>query len=233
MIEVNLLPGGKKRPSRARASFALPKIGGLPQDRWILGAAAVGIVSVAAMAWLFFGVRGDREEVGVALEEAVQDSVRFADLIARTQLLTARRDSIAQKVAIIQEIDQGRYVWPHLLDEVARALPDYTWLTELIQVSSDPVTLRLIGQAGNNFALTVFMEQLEASPFLQGVTLIESQQEVIGQGSNQQVVSGFQLEVAHVQPPMEFLQTMPLFEGASATQTEAPAGTTVPPGGED
>ena len=68
-------------------------------------------------------------------------------LIARTELLTARRDSIAQRVAIIQEIDQDRYSWPHLLDEVARALPDYTWLTELTQVGTDPLAIRLVGQA--------------------------------------------------------------------------------------
>ena len=163
MIEVNLLPGGRKRAAKARAvSFALPKIGGLPTDRWVLGAGGVGIVVVLVIAFLFLGVRGDREELQVALDVAAQDSVRFADLIARTELLTARRDSIAQRIAIIQEIDQDRYSWPHLLDEVARALPDYTWLTELTQVGTDPLAIRLVGQAGNNFALTVFMEQLEA-----------------------------------------------------------------------
>jgi Tfp pilus assembly protein PilN len=151
----------------------------------------------------------------------VQDSARFADLIARTALLTARRDSIAQKVGIIQTIDQNRYVWPHLLDELSRALPEYTWLSAVTQVETDPaLSVRLQGQAGTNFALTVFMEQLEASAFLEGVTLIESQQELVGPQGAQQVVSGFTLEVRYVQPPMEFLQTVPLFEGSSATQTE-------------
>lgn len=226
MIEVNLLPGGRKRAAKgakgAGLSFRLPSLSALPMDRWILGSAAVGVLAVAAIAWLFTGVRKQRDETQVALDEAVQDSARFSDLIARTQLLTARRDSIAQRVGIIQKIDQNRFVWAHVLDEIGRALPDYTWLTEANQVSPDPISVRLTGQAGNNFALTVFMEQLEASPFLQGVTLIQSQQEFVGQGSTaQQVVQGFILEVSYVQPPMEFLQTVPLFEGASATQTEA------------
>ncbi len=223
MIEVNLLPGGRKRAAKGKkgGGFKLPRIGGLPTDRWVLGAAGIGIAAAAVIAWLFLGVRTGREETQVALDEAVQDSVRFSDLIARTQLLTARRDSIAQRVGIIQGIDQNRFVWAHTLDEIGRALPDYTWLAELTQVSNDPVTLRLVGQAGNNFALTVFMEQLETSPFLQGVTLIQSQQEFVGQGTNgQQVVQGFVLEVGYVQPPMEFLQTVPLFEGATETQTE-------------
>jgi hypothetical protein len=86
----------------------------------------------------------------------------------------------------------------------------------------------LNGQAGNNFALTVFMEQLEASAFLQGVTLIQSQQELVGPQGNQQVVAGFTLEVQYVQPPMEFLRTVPLFEGATATQTEADSTAAAP-----
>ena len=225
MIEVNLLPGGAKRAKKggggAGFKLKLPQIGGLPTDRWILASSAVVVAVVATIVWLFLGVRKERDETQVALDEQVQDSVRFADLIARTHLLTARRDSIAQRVGIIQQIDQNRFVWAHVLDEVARALPDYTWLTELSQVSNEPIQVRLTGQAGNNFALTVFMEQLEASPFLQGVTLIQSQQEFAGQGTpGQQVVQGLQLEVGYVAPPMEFLQTVPLFEGAAATQTE-------------
>jgi hypothetical protein len=42
-------------------------------------------------------------------------------------------------------------------------------------------------------------------------------------GGPQQVVQGFQLEVSYVQPPMEYLQTVPLFEGeTTSTQTEKP-----------
>jgi Tfp pilus assembly protein PilN len=236
LIHVNLLPGGKKGAAKSKGgglSLKLPEMKGLPKDKWAIGSAAAVVVALAAIAFLFMGLRSDREEVQVQLDEAVQDSARFADLIARTALLTARRDSIAQKVGIIQGIDQNRYIWPHLLDELSRALPDYTWLSEVTQTASEPISVRLVGQAGNNFALTVFMEQLEASAFLQGVTLIQSQQELI----NQQVVSGFTLEVQYIQPPMEFLQTVPLFEGSSATQTEvqdsaaaAPAGTPAAPG---
>ena len=176
MIEVNLLPGGKKRSSKGRGfSFSMPKLGGgggLPGDPYILGAVATGIVSAAIMAWMFMGVKGELEETQVAVDEAVSDSVRFADIIARTDQLIARRDSIAERVAIIQEIDAGRYVWPHILDEIAIALPDYIWIRELIQTSGGiPLGLRLNGQAGDNTAITRFMRNLEASRFIRGVTL--------------------------------------------------------------
>jgi Tfp pilus assembly protein PilN len=239
VIRVNLLPGGKRGAAKAKGagfSLTLPSKIALPTDRWALGAGLAIAVVLGATAFLFFGVRSDREEVQVALDEAVQDSARFADLIARTALLTARRDSIAQRVSIIQGIDQRRYVWPHLLDELARALPDYTWTTDIVQTIDDPITVRINGQAGNNFALTVFMEQLEASAFLQGVTLIESQQEFVGSGGAQQVVTGFTLELQYVQPPMEFLQTVPLFEGATAAtlnEVDSASAPGAPPAGRE
>lgn len=238
MIEVNLLPGGKKRQARRGVSFSLPKFGGggggggLAQaDRFMLGAVAVMVLALGFIVWRYLGVSGDREEVSVALEEAVQDSTRFADLIARTNELTARRDSIAQKVSIIQQIDQDRYTWPHVMDEVARALPDYTWLTGITQVTDQPLSMRIEGRAGNNFALTVFMEQLEASPFLEGVRLLGSQQGVEESGDGRQVVTQFQLEAGYAQPPMEFLQTVPLFGGDVPVSTDDAQGA-VPPGGE-
>src|SRR5206468_11756127 len=30
---------------------------------------------------------------------------------------------------VIRTIDGDRYVWPHLLDQVTKALPPYTWIT--------------------------------------------------------------------------------------------------------
>lgn len=233
MIEVNLLPGGKKRTRGGGFSFSLPKLGGgggggggFPGDPYVLGAILAGIVSVGIMAWLFFGVRTDREEVEVALQEARQDSVRFADIIERTNQLTARRDSIAERVAIIQEIDAQRYVWPHVLDEIALALPDYTWLREVIQIQAQPLQLRIGGRAGSNFAITNFMRQLEASRFLRGVTLERSEQ-IQSEVDQQDLVYVFELTVFYEPPPLEELQTVPLFETEVSTMeavSDTPGG---------
>jgi len=232
VIEVNLLPGGKKRPARGKVpsfSFALPTIGGLPQDRWVLGAIAAGVVAVLAMGWMFLSVGSRRGDAEVALEQVAQDSARYADLISRTNALLARRDSIVQKVSIIQEIDQGRYVWPHILDEVARALPDYTWVTQVQQVTAGPEPrLRVAGQAGNNFALAVFMEQLEASPFLRDVRIITSQQAIAGEQLSRQLVYAYDLEVSFEQPPMEFLETVPLLGPEPGEMAADTTGAAVP-----
>jgi Tfp pilus assembly protein PilN len=231
LIEVNLLPGGKKRSSKGRGvslkGLSLPSFGkggggfSMPGDPYQLGAAAAGVTTLAVVAWLFLGLRSDREEVQVGVESAVQDSIRFADLIQRTNQLTARRDSIGQRVAIIQEIDAGRYVWPHILDEVARALPDYTWLHEVMQVQEDPLQIRINGRAGSNFAITNFMRNLEASPFLRGVAIERTEQAPSEQDPNE-IVYVFELVVTFEAPPLEELETIPLFEGdVTGAQTAA------------
>lgn len=226
MIEVNLLPGGKKRSSGrgfSLSGLSLPKFGRgggggrLPGDPYILGAVAAGIIAVAVMAWLFLGVRSDREEVQVSLQSAVQDSVRFADIIQRTNQLTARRDSIAQRVAIIQQIDAGRFTWAHIMDEVGRALPDYTWLTAISQVQAEPLQIRISGQAGSNFAITNFWRNLEASRFFREVQL-ERTEQAQSRETPGDLIYIFELTLTYEPPPLDELETVPLFEDGLAGQ---------------
>jgi len=213
LIEVNLLPGGKKRSSRGpKLSFKLPSFEAVPKDPWVLGSAAVVLVAVVLSGFLYLSTSSRREDLTVSIDAAVADSARYFDLIQQNNALNARRDSIAQRVDIIQEIDGDRYIWPHILDEVARALPDYTWLIELIQVSGgEPIRFRIGGQAGNNFAVTQFMENLEASLFIRNVNLVSTEQEVITRGGINRIVNRFELEAEYERPPPELLETVPLF----------------------
>ncbi len=218
MIEVNLLPGGKKRTGKGGGfKLGLPDLKAMPADPFIIGAVIVGIASAGLTGWWYTDLNNRNTELAVALEDAIQDSTDFHDLIENNSTLQARQDSVAQKVEIIQEIDAGRYVWPHVLDEVARALPDFLWITALQQVSvGDFVEFRIDGRAGNNIAVTTFMAALEASPFVRGVRLISSEQALEAlPGGDDQLVIVFTLEAAYEQPAFELLETVPLF-GAGA-----------------
>jgi len=214
LIEVNLLPGGKKRASRGPGlSFKLPSIEAVPKDPWVLGSAALVLVLVVVSAYLYLTTSSTHGELTVSIEEAVSDSARYADLIAQNDSVMARMNSIADRVRVIQEIDGDRYTWPHIMDEVARALPDYTWLEELLQVSGgENLLIRISGRAGNNFAVTQYMENLEASLFLRNVELIATEQVVENIGGVNRIVNQFQLEVEYERPPVELLETVPLFD---------------------
>lgn len=215
MIEVNLRPDGKKGKKRGgtRRSFALPKVSGVPSDPWILSAGALSLVALVVCAWFFLDVSGEAEELEVRIEAAQADSARFADVIARAETLTEQRDSIAARVAVIQEIDGARYVWPHLMDEVGRAIPDFTWINRLLQVSPPPnLAFRVHGQAATVFALTIFLENLEASPFIRDARLVSADQAVISLGGDsQRLIYNFIVEASYQDPPPEILNREPLF----------------------
>jgi Tfp pilus assembly protein PilN len=219
LIKVNLLPGGKRGASKSpRKRLPLPTISGLGGDKWLNGTIVLAALGLGAAGYVFVTMNTEREDLDVAIEAEVADSSRYADIVQRNEALVARRDSIAQRVAIIQDIDQGRYVWPHLMDEVARALPDYTWLSGIVQIGGTTINqpdFRIRGRSGNNFALTRFMENLEASMFIRDVQLITTEQVVEQEEglSGVRTVHDFTLEAAYELPPPELIETVPLLGG--------------------
>ena len=234
MIQINLLPGAQRRKKKAAAgglSFKMPE--GLPPfDRMTAFIVAAWIIGPLLGLWMYFGVQGRIGEAEVAIEQAVADSTRYARLISTQTALRARQDTIAQKLAIIQEIDAGRYIWPHLMDEVSQALPPYTWLQAIDQVSGGAEPgFQVEGRTGSLPALTRFMDALEASPFIRNVQLISSEQAQLGNDPNK-VVNNFVLTGQYDTPPTDVIETVPLFEGmaadSAATSPEASngAGTT-------
>jgi Tfp pilus assembly protein PilN len=225
VIEVNLLPGGRKRASK-RFSFSLPKLslggGAEAADPYMMFFAVAAAIALGYMGYSFFHVRSQAEDLQVRLESERQDSLRFAALIEQTNQLTQRRDLLAQRVEVIQQIDASRYVWPHLLDEVAAAVPDYLWLTEITYVGDNPLRVRIGGRAGSPFAVTNFMRRLEASRFL-GPPELGSMQQQPSEANPEDLVQVFELTVTYEPPPLDELQTVPLFEeGSSAAQRVTP-----------
>lgn len=178
-IRVNLLAAERKKKRRS-ASFSLPKRGtgggGSPSvDPWVAGGWGLTLAAVGWAVMLFLGVSGRPDELRVQIESAQQDSARYVSLIAQAADLQARRDTLETRVSVIQGIDGRRYVWPHILDEVARSIPEYTWLTRLVQTEGgDEPSIELSGRAANTFALTRFLSALSVSPFLQDVQLLST-----------------------------------------------------------
>lgn len=210
MIDVNLHPGAKRRRRKSRKrsrSLSLPSLANLPSfDRLLAFVVVAWIVGPAVIAWLVLGARARQAELRVEIEEAAQDSARYAQIIQATRRLQSQRDTIAEKLRIIQEIDAERYIWTHIMDEVARAVPDYTWISELVQTASGPVPrFRVAGYTATTFALTRFMTDLEASPFIRGVQLASS--ELVGHQG--ELVYRFSFQAGYEEPPPDVLDISP------------------------
>ncbi len=214
MIEVNLLPGATRRGSRrsARSGGGRRRSGAPKVDRWLLAIVGAWVLGGGAIAWLYLDTSNRREEAKLAVEQAVQDSTRYSIILAKLQKLQARRDTIAHKLVMIQEIDAERYIWAHLVDEISRALPDYTWLTRVMATggADDETPFQITGRTGNNFALTRFLKDLEASPFIRGVQLTRTE---FVRDQSERMVYEFIVTARYEEPPIELLTTVPLHVG--------------------
>src|SRR5206468_1583963 len=89
------------------------------------------ILVVGVVAYLFLAQQRRESVLNEQLTKAVADSTRFAAVMKERARLEARRDSALIQLGIIRAIDEDRYIWPHIMDEVSRALPPYTWLRQV------------------------------------------------------------------------------------------------------
>jgi Tfp pilus assembly protein PilN len=231
VIEINLLPGSAKRQKRT----AMPKLTRMPRtprlntagmDRSRLYLALAWILALGALAYLQFGSASRLSQLGTDVAAARADSTRLHALRVLNDSLLAQRDTVAGKLQVIQEIDAGRYNWAHILDEVARALPSYTWIVNITDVKPEGSRpqFRLEGRTGNTFALAKFMQDLETSPFITGVTLASQEQKV----EDDKTVYTFLIDAVYEEPPPDAIQTQPLFsaEGDLALESQLPTGNT-------
>jgi Tfp pilus assembly protein PilN len=225
MIEINLLPGARKKQKSSRGASLnigamLAGLGERFKDPWLI-VAIVGVVLGASGtgAQIFF--QGRAENALIERERvAVQDSARFAVVLQQRRAAEAQRDSVLRQIAIIRAIDGNRFIWPHLMDEVARALPTYTWLSSMIQSSgaapvspeaaaagqTPPLNLRLIAYTADIQAVTIFMKNLEASPFIENVQLGQTEVAV----TDGKEVTQFVLTMTYSKPDASVLRTVPL-----------------------
>ena len=213
VIEINLVPGAQRRGSTTRRPSALklpsmPALGGDSKMPIVAAAAVVAVLLAVSSVWNL-GAR--RAELEAQVQAEVTDSTRFATTIELVQALQARQDTMQLKIGIIAEVDQRRYVWPHLLDEVSAAVPAYTWLSRINALPpADTLDalpgLAVQGNAGSTQALTRFMKNLEGSPFIRDVTLVTSEQrEMEGRA-----VHKFSLEARYEMPDSSAIETLPV-----------------------
>lgn len=177
MIEINLVPGAAKRRRRGGGGVGLPgKLKGvkLPEfDRLMAFTVVMWLVVPALTLWMFLQQRGDRDELQAQYEAMQLDSANLASVYAQVAELDTIRRLVAERVAVIEEIDQARYNWPHIMEEVYRAIPDFLWLDNLrdVPLGADPMqpSFSIAGKAANPYAVSDFMVNLEASPFIKDV----------------------------------------------------------------
>jgi type IV pilus assembly protein PilN len=220
MIEINLLPGAKRKRGGMGVGISLPNVAtlvGAVKDPWLVAAVGLWALVLVIGGPLYVHRRADVGALVPKLEAAKRDSMRLQGILNRQHQLVDRRDSLLAEIRVIRDIDRDRYVWPHILEAITGALPDYTWLDDLAgrstegDTASTSFTIRGT-TAGEAQAVTRFMRNLEDSPFIQGVTLVSSA--MVSQQGND--LTSFTLTARYQEPPPSMLTMVPL--GASVVR---------------
>jgi len=246
MIEINLLSPGEKsgrkkggnallarfRRKDAPGATAVEEPTSLPARRGIaIAAAAAVVVAVLGVGGGFWYQDRELTQLDERLQQELADSARFSSVIGERKAIIARRDSLVAQLGIIRQIDESRYVWPHILDEISRALPPYTWITAVNQLSAKSVlpahdstrahgdstkkaaapaepqvSFQIVGNTVDIQALTRFMRVLEGSPFIQNVTIEKSTVMVI----DAREVTEFTLNVQYQTPDPAAVTLVPI-----------------------
>lgn len=209
MIEVNLHPSGEKKRRKTRGflpdvDFQMPDLGagGLVQaarsEPWKVACVAVLLVVGLVVGALWFSQRSAFDRVETRLEEAREDSARLADLRQLSDSLTKRQNQIRSRVRLVEQLDRNRFVWPHLMDEIAGALPSRAWLQTLRKQGSLPnLGIQILGTAARPLVVTDFVRNLEQSPYISDVQIVGTNKEQSGGLT----VQSFTLDAVYSPPP--------------------------------
>jgi Tfp pilus assembly protein PilN len=136
MIEINLLPGSGKKARRGGGTkldvgAMMAGVRDKVREPWLIAAVATSALALAVCGSMYLAQTRREATLDDSLQKAVQDSTRYASVLRDREKAEAKRDTVLRSLNLIRAIDDDRFVWPHILDEVSRALPPYTWLVSL------------------------------------------------------------------------------------------------------
>jgi len=237
MITINLRPG--KRRKRAGSPFNFKGVldrfrdlGTRVKDPLLLGAVGGWVCVLGFLAFVYLNNVRQLYTLEPRLEQARSENQRFKTFLADKRRQEKIRDSLLAQITVIRNVDGDRYVWPHVLDEVTKALPAYTWLVDLgsaapvANATPAPTTPAATGAAATDSAdtgkppelvfnltgrtidiqaYTRFLRQLEASPWIHNVTPVSAQTVV----EKERPVTAFSIRASFHPADSAYIRTAP------------------------
>lgn len=223
-IGINLLPGGAKK-KRGGGGLKMPDFGGMAsqvKDPLLLGAVASWLLAAVFISGVWSMTTAKLASLTPAVEEWRRQGRNFEQMIAEKDRMLVLRDSLRIELDAIREIDGDRFVWPHIMDEISRAMPEFTWIVSLDAVVQQdiirddgtvvpaPTKFSLDGRTSNMQAYTRFMTQLGDSPWLGDIQTGGTSTVVEGNRN----VTSFRIEGTFQRADSAFIQTMPITDMA-------------------
>lgn len=185
MIRINLLPQEARRATSP--GFQLNKMKVIPLA--VLGVMLVTCLSVMMVQ----GARLSAIERDVAAARA--ESEKYRQTIALINDMVQKEQELNRRLALVDQLDRNRFRTVKVMDEVARRVPRYMWLTAMKNVAPNRVAID--GYAFSNLIVSDLMTSLDKSELFADTELsIARRKEVEGQNA-----VGFTITSNIIDPP--------------------------------
>ena len=222
MITINLRPGARRRAQRGPAfAGAGTRIKGLfskVKEPWLATAVITWVAVLGFFGFVYVTSAVRLSKLEPQLEAARTEYSRYQDFVIQKRRQENVRDSILAQIGTITGVDQERYTWPHILDDIGGALPDFTWLTEVAMLPAGavadsggaamPVTFRIVGRTSDLQNYTAFLRRLEESPWLANVLPVEAKTVVEGN----RALTSFIIQASFSRADAAHIRTVPIIE---------------------
>jgi len=232
MITVNLKPGQRRKRAGNPLKGLLDNLSVFKElsakvkDPFLMGAVGAWVLVIAVLGLLYLNNLRQLYVLEPRLEQARSENRRFKAFLADKRRQEKIRDSLLAQITVIKSVDGDRYIWPHLLDEITKALPAYTWLIDLgvsapapdaqnkpagatpdtaAPAPPPPLTFQINGRTIDIQAYTRFLRQLEASPWIMDVMPVSAQTVV----EKERPVTAFTIRASYNRADSAYIRTAP------------------------
>lgn len=155
MIRINLL-ATERRGAKAAA-------GGLQAGQKIVVVGSlIVVVAVALLGWRYWALGQQQAQVKREIEAANREEARLQEILKQVTEFENRKKLLEARVGLIDELRKGQAAPVLMVDQISRALPDMTWLTNLTQ---SQYTLTIQGRCLTLTSVSDFIGNLEASRY--------------------------------------------------------------------
>lgn len=157
MIRINLLPHREiKRKAR--------------QQQIAILAGVVSILGILVV-WGVSSINSDNIDYQKHRNQFLIDQTAILDKqIVEIKDIKSRMQELLARKQIVETLQNSRSDAVHLLDQVARLLPDGVYLRSIKQVGND---ISLVGHAQSNAWISTLMRNFESSSHLESALLVE------------------------------------------------------------
>jgi len=181
MIEINLIPEEERKKIK-KVRFKRPTIA-IPGLDMILSI----LLLLAAVGTLFFMNKGATTKISDFEDKIESSKKELKQLEKEKQIvenLQNRQQELSRWISLVQDLNKGRSLTTHVMDEINLLKPDYMWL---VSFEENEGNFKIEGKTFSNLIISSFMVYLRESQYFSDIRL----QEVSEKKEKDQRVMGF------------------------------------------